>query len=55
VGERGGGRPPRRAAPLLGVDDVVGRRDDGLEAADAVDRVVEGVEGLNVGHEGGGG
>jgi hypothetical protein len=34
----------------LGVDHVVGRRHDGLQAADAVERVVEGVEGLDVCH-----
>ena len=45
----------RQRGALLRVDDVVGRRDDGLQAADVVEGVVEGVEGLDVGHEGGGG
>ena len=45
----------RRAGDELGalrlVDDVVRRRGDGLEAADGREVVVEGAEGLDVGHE----
>ena len=49
------GRAGRQRGALLRVDDVVRRRHDGLQAADAVEGVMEGVEGLDVGHEGGGG
>ncbi len=49
------GRLGRQRGALLRVDDVVRRRHDGLQAADAIERVMECVEGLDVGHEGGGG
>ena len=47
----------RRARDQLGalrvVDDVVGRRRQGLQVAGGVEVVVEGAEGLDVGHRGG--
>jgi hypothetical protein len=46
-------RAPQQPGTLLGVDDVVGRRDDELEAADLLQVVVEGVQGRDVGHGGG--
>ena len=44
------GRAGGQTVAQLVVDHVVGRRDDGRQAADAVERVVEGVERLDVGH-----
>ena len=44
------GRAGRQRGALPGVDHVVRRRHDGRQAADVVERVVEGVEGLDVGH-----
>ena len=44
------GRLSEQLGALLGVDHVVGRGDDGLEAADAVAVVVECLEGADVGH-----
>ena len=44
------GRARDERGALVGVDHVVGRRDDRLQPADAVAVVVEGSEGLDVGH-----
>ena len=43
-------RAGEQVGALGGVDDVVRRRDDVLQAADAVEVVVEGAEGLDFGH-----
>ncbi len=44
------GEAASSVGPLLGVDHVVRRRDDGLQAAGALRVVVQGGEGLDVGH-----
>jgi hypothetical protein len=44
------GRACDQLGPHRGVDHVVGRRDDVLQRPDRVEVVVQGVEGLNVGH-----
>ena len=44
------GRAAQQLGPLRGVDDVVGRRGDVLQRADPGEVVVQGGEGLDVGH-----
>ena len=44
------GERPSSSRPLLGVDHVVGRRGDVAQRADAVEVVVQGGEGADVGH-----